>query len=255
MDRPTLSPKSLNPLAVIFLFFSFSELMLGYAVFNTMGTIQLALTVFVIAFPATCAAAFFYFLWHRPEHLYAPGDFANDTAYLQSMSEARKGREGLPNIENSIRKVVVSELTSERLIAEIQKAKAGDIGEIMGRAAGELSDRIKEQRFFTIKFDDFDQSIPPMTVPIDAYPTVKQLMDDVYFELSPRVRPHYYGIDWLMRNRDTGAVIKTRRILERVPPGRPAPDKRPLSAIGVGAGTVLHVFRPARENDNVPDAA
>jgi hypothetical protein len=236
---------------MIFVFFSFSELMLGYAVFNTVGWVQAALTTFVIAFPTVCAGAFFYFLWHRPEHLYAPRDFSTDTAYLQSMSEARKGREGLPNIEHSIRQVVLKELTSDRLAAELQKATTSDIPSILGRAAEELSNRIKTKQFFTITFEQFDESIPPMTVPIDAYPTIKQLMDDVYFVLSPRVRPHYYGIDWLMRDRDTGKIVKTRRLLNRTPPGLPAPDKRPLSAVGVEPGVVLQVFRPATADERL----
>jgi hypothetical protein len=66
---------ALNPLWIISIFLSFTETMLGYAVFNTQGGIQISLTIFVLAFPVFVATFFFIILWNRPGHLYAPTNY------------------------------------------------------------------------------------------------------------------------------------------------------------------------------------
>lgn len=81
---------SLTPLWIISMFFSFTEVMAGYAVFNTDGGIQVTLLIFVILFPILIASAFFMVLWYRPEHFYTPKDFDKDEGYLKSMVNSRK---------------------------------------------------------------------------------------------------------------------------------------------------------------------
>src|SRR4051794_33039024 len=49
----------LTPLSIIALFLTFSETVLGIAVTQTSGSIQVALTCFVTSFPVLVAAAFF----------------------------------------------------------------------------------------------------------------------------------------------------------------------------------------------------
>ncbi len=95
MSRLPEPPKVLNPLWIIFLFFSFTEIMLGFVVFNTTGGIQIALTVFVILFPLLVSIGFFFILWYRPEHLYAPKDFISDESFLKSVGGTRISRESL----------------------------------------------------------------------------------------------------------------------------------------------------------------
>lgn len=92
-----MSPEStnrvINPLWIISMFFSFTEIILGYAVFNTTGGIQIALTIFVLSFPVLVALSFFLILWFRPEHLYAPKDYYNDDSFLKSMSGSFRKRQ------------------------------------------------------------------------------------------------------------------------------------------------------------------
>jgi hypothetical protein len=236
------APKLLNPLAVIFMFFSFSEVMLGYAVFNTAGWVQVALTVFVIAFPLMTAAMFFYFLWHRPENLYAPRDFASDEGYLRNMLEARQGRVAIARTDEQIRELVTRELTSQKLIKQL--SAGSDVRSVLDDAASELVSKIRDAQFFTISFDAFDSTLGEMTVPVDGYRNVGELTNDIYYHLSPRVRPHYYGVDWVLKNATTGEIIQTRRMIEGIPVGRPAPDKRSLENIGVRPGSRLLVVKP-----------
>ncbi len=68
-------PKATTPLWVISLFVPLTEVMSGIAATQTSGSIQVALTAFVIAFPLLIAGAFFAFLWFRPHHLYAPSEY------------------------------------------------------------------------------------------------------------------------------------------------------------------------------------
>src|SRR5215217_8040488 len=102
MTKLPQPPRNINPLWIIFLFFSFTELVLGVVVFYTSGGIQIALTVFVIGFPLLVAIGFFTLLWSRPEHLYAPKDYGSDESFLKGMEGSRTSREGLLNLESVI---------------------------------------------------------------------------------------------------------------------------------------------------------
>src|ERR1044071_1190780 len=86
MEKTIYSRKFLNPLWIILLFCSLTELTLGYAVFNTAGSIQIALTCFVIGFPMLVAVFFFLIVWYRPSHLYSPRDYKNDKNFLDGIS-------------------------------------------------------------------------------------------------------------------------------------------------------------------------
>lgn len=242
--RASNSPKLINPLSIIFLFFSFTEVMLGYVVFKTAGGIQIALTTFVVIFPAAVATAFFVFLWSKPEHLYAPKDFTTDDAYLQNMAAARTRRDESMSIDRTIRDVVVDELTSDNLVEQLTDTPKVEIREVLRRAARELSARIQEQQSFTVTFGPFDPQLPDMTFPLQTYRTVSELTNDLYYVLSPRVRPYYYGVDWVLRNTESGELIRTKRMLVDAPPGKKLPDNRPLAAVGIRAGARLEVIRP-----------
>ena len=78
--------KFLNPLWIIVIFCSLTEITLGYAVFNTDGNIQLILTGFVVGFPLMIAIFFFLIVWFKPGHLYAPMDFKEDQSFLDGIS-------------------------------------------------------------------------------------------------------------------------------------------------------------------------
>lgn len=60
------SRRALTPLWVVSIFVSLTETVLGVGVIRTSGGIQVALTVFVIAFAVLVASGFFLILWFRP---------------------------------------------------------------------------------------------------------------------------------------------------------------------------------------------
>ena len=236
--------KILNPLAIIFLFFSFTEVMLGYAVFNTSGPIQVALTVFVIAFPTLAAGAFFFFLWHRPQHLYAPKDYGSDESYLKSMAEARQEREGLVRLEAEIEKVITAKLTSHELVARLEHSKGSEVRDVLRDAASDLSSSIREQQFFTVNFAPFEPALDVLTLPVDGFATFSDLTDEIWVKLRGKVRPYHYGVDWVLRDAATGRVFTNARMLAGGRPGRPYPDARTLPDVGIRPGMALEVMRP-----------
>ena len=83
MAQKQIKKTTHTPLRIISRFLSFVEIVLGYAVSNTYGGIQIALTIFLIAFSILIATMFFIMLWHKPLNLYAPSDFPNPNHYKE----------------------------------------------------------------------------------------------------------------------------------------------------------------------------
>jgi hypothetical protein len=73
-----------SPLTIIALFMGLTEIALGLvAVFSQIPLdLQKVLVRFMVVFPTLCAIGFFVILFFHPRHLYSPGDFRSDGAYL-----------------------------------------------------------------------------------------------------------------------------------------------------------------------------
>lgn len=76
-SRTAAGQKALTPLWIISIFVTFTESVLGIALTQASGGIQVSLTVFVITFPVLIAAAFFFTLWYRPFVFYSPKEYEN----------------------------------------------------------------------------------------------------------------------------------------------------------------------------------
>jgi hypothetical protein len=78
------SPSSITPLAsrvtplwIVAAFVTLTEVVLGYAVTQTQGGVQISLTVFVISYALLVFTAFFLVLWNRPYVFYPPSEYGN----------------------------------------------------------------------------------------------------------------------------------------------------------------------------------
>jgi hypothetical protein len=69
-------PSKVTPLWIVAAFVTLTEMVLGYAVTKVSGSIQVTLTIFVIAFAVFIAAAFFFTLWNRPYVFYPPSEYS-----------------------------------------------------------------------------------------------------------------------------------------------------------------------------------
>lgn len=70
-------PSKITPLWIIASFVSFTEVVLGIAVAQVSGGVQIALAAFVIVFPLLIAGAFFYTLWFRTGVFYPPSEYGD----------------------------------------------------------------------------------------------------------------------------------------------------------------------------------
>jgi len=84
--------KPQTPLRIIGLFIGLTEIIVGTVVTQTTGTVQMILTIFVIAFPLLIAAAFFALLWDRPQNLYPPSEYGGGTTAVSEFVEAMHRR-------------------------------------------------------------------------------------------------------------------------------------------------------------------
>lgn len=237
-------PKLLTPLGIIFIFVALSEAVLGIGISQTNSWIQIILAAFACIFPTGVATAFFYILFHRPENFYAPKDFAGDASYLESMKEVRSIRlqrysEAAISIQNTVEESVRSATMRPELSDPTKRNVV--VAEEVERITKELKDS-----FITIDCSNFVNDLDEITLPIAAYDTLNDLTDELFFVLQHQVRPFAYGYDWLLRNKETKDVILSRRVLENIPVGKPAPDLRPLLELGIVGGVHLEVILPAQ---------
>lgn len=98
--RTKLPPGKITPLWIVASFLSLTEIILGYALVHVVGSVQIALTVFVIGFPTLVAVAFFIILWSRPWVFYSPSEYGNvdPKRFLNALKES-------PAVANQIKLV------------------------------------------------------------------------------------------------------------------------------------------------------
>lgn len=239
-------PKVINPLWIISLFFSFTEIALGYVVFKTTGGIQVALTCFVIAFPILVAVAFFAVLWFRPEHLYAPKDFGSDESFLRSIADARKSRQGLLNLDAEIEQRISASLTSEKLLTRISSLEGNQLKEALKDAAVGISSEIREATSISISLTPIVPELSDLIFPVDAFANFSDLTDQLYFALEDYVKPYTYGTSWILRDKVSGKTFKNARMIAGIKPGKIVTDFRTLEEVGITAGMFLEVMKPQK---------
>lgn len=83
--------KAINPLLIISLFLSLTELAMLVAATQVSGPLQWVFGIFSVAFGSIVATVFFFLLWKRNQILYSPKDFADRNAieYVRAMHVSR----------------------------------------------------------------------------------------------------------------------------------------------------------------------
>jgi hypothetical protein len=247
MSKLPAPPNNLNPLWIIFLFFSFTELVLGVVVFKTSDAIQVALTIFVIGFPLLVAIGFFALLWSRPQHLYAPKDYGSDESFLKGMEGSRTSREGLLNMESIIQDKVNTLLTSDEIVKRLSTLKGEQLKDELKVTAANISNEIKETNFFTVSLQEISPSLKDLVLPVSGFADFNELTDEVYFAMDGAVEPFTYGTSWVLREKDTGKILRHARMITNVGAGKYVSDNRTLDEIGIKPGMTLDVI-PVSKN-------
>ncbi len=88
-----LGPR-ITPLWIVAAFVTMTETVLGYALTQVDGGVQIALTTFVISFALLVAGAFFVILWNRPYVFYPPSEYGDTDpkAFVDALRGAQPDR-------------------------------------------------------------------------------------------------------------------------------------------------------------------
>ncbi|WP_143264109.1 hypothetical protein [Amycolatopsis kentuckyensis] len=225
----TEAPKVAGPLWVISLFLGLSEIAVTVATTQASGWIQAMLAIFSVVFPAAVATVFFLILWHDNKVLYAPREFGANTSvaeYAEAMT--RNSRRSIDALES--------------VLAESLEAVNGKL-DALGATPTQRDEIVASVRsvarlsVVTIDLAAFDTR--PLEVLVNDHTSVKELLNAVFFAVSPRVRPYTYGKDWILRDGPTGRLLKDIGTAWAKSHLKAHDDERPLSEIGISGGDVL----------------
>lgn len=226
-----------NPLGIIALFivliYGFAALTLG---FNTKleAAERTPLVWFLVLFPVAVLILFGWLVSRHHEKLYAPSDFRSDEVFLRRVQTTQRHTAELradgEELKHRIREAV----------EELAKSNSGP-----EEVAERVAQTIEQATTFSVDASAFlGRAGAVFSYPIAAFETLGNLTDEIYFNLSPKVRPYEYGTAWVLRNKDTGDVIRTLRMLTGTAPGKPLNDPRSLREAGVQPGSTLVVEVP-----------
>jgi hypothetical protein len=250
--RRTLERKTITPLWIVASFVSLTEAVLGIAVIQTQGGIQIALTAFLITFPVLIAGLFFTILYLKPFVFYSPKEFGEQTS-VRDYVEAMQRQPVLDNkIYQNIQEAVRDTLMSKELIAELIGVIADGSGkqieqrveEILDTASEVAVEKIREVGFVTIDATallTFSGSI--WNEPYDPKMLVAGFLHGLYFSLSPVVSAYSYGEEWVLKDKETGKIFND---IGRLGTGT-SEDKRSLAEVGIRSGMILQVVRPSEQ--------
>jgi len=243
--------KVITPLWIVALFVSLTEVVLGVAMTQTQGGIQIALTVFVLAFPILIAGMFFTILWYKPYVFYPPKEFGNQTNVLDYV-RAMQGKLAFDSQMQNIQEAVRTTLMSETVISELTRvvsSKSNEeveekIEEILNSASNSAINKINKIGYITIS-----------TIPLlkdkgsiwresyDPNERVSSFTDILYFKMRPEIPPFAYGSRWVLKDKETGKVFTDL--------SSKYPNNQPLSEAGIHAGMTLLIVNPKNVKENV----
>jgi len=186
-------------------------------------------------------AVFFITLNFNTRALYAPSDYRDDKYFLESLRIASESANNMSNFSEDISKQIREFLTSPKLFEDL---KTSDLGNGLKKAAEKLSDEIRESSFFTVHLSPFVKNADSKTYPISLFHNFNGLTDALYFAMSGAVKPFTYGKEWVLRDKNSGSILKHARMVTDVGFGMPVDDKRTLKEMGIKPGTVLEVVIP-----------
>jgi hypothetical protein len=237
--------KAITPLWVVALFVSLTETVLGIAVTQTQGGIQIALTVFVLVFPILIAVLFFAILFYRPYVFYPPTEFGSQTNvrdYVEAMQRTPRPND---QVYQKIQEVVRATLVSESVISELTKVLSSEsnkqiedrIEGILYSASGSAVERIREVGFITINarsvLKGFQFAI--WHEHYDPNEGVPSFLTRLYSKMSLELHPYTYGKEWVLKDQQTDKTFFDMGTFYG------ESDKR-LADVGIHAGMTLQVI-------------
>jgi hypothetical protein len=232
-------PKALNPLWIISLFLTISEIAVGAAATQTQGWLQSVLVIFSVAFPTGIAATFFAILMRRPYVLYAPKDYSKSASvkdFVNALNSSR-GR-SIENMEAAIRSAMeetlpkildkkFSERDRELIVAEAIESARGDF----------------RHRFIRVSFSGIGAVLPTVEIPVDEETRVQEFLNEAWSFTQGVVPPFTYGIEWALFDPKTNRTYREMGSVWARSNQLGMSDTRRLFDTGVRAGDHLEAIR------------
>ena len=238
----------LTPLSIIAMFLSLSEAVAGITATQASGGLQIALGIFVIAFPSGVACAFFMVLWHRPYVFYPPREYGEKTSVKQYVEAMRhrstKEANVLDRLDDKIMQVLKSEDTMLALSElgrgskQSTSAGAGDAEEIFGGIAARAAQAIRDSFFIIEAGAEFRHRAGRYSIAYQPEDPVWRVGNEVYWLLEPMVAPFTLGSEWALEDAETGQ--RMRNFESEWSRGETVlNDMRQMQDVGVRPGMVL----------------
>jgi len=237
---------SRNPLGIIALFivliYGFASIVVG-ASDKLQTDERYLMIIFMTTFPILVLGVFGWLVSCHYEKLYAPKDYNNDESFLRGVVDKKNGRSNLRNLDAQIDAKVNSVLSAVKF--ENNADNEIKLKENLKKAAEQITSEIRKSSFITIDTRQFTQnSSDVIELPVSAFNTLGELMDEIYFLIEDFVEPFYYGHTWVIKDVASGSIIKNGRMITQTKPGMPVHDERSLSEVGIKAGSVLEIIKP-----------
>jgi len=242
--------RSLTPLWVISFFVSLTETVLSIGVIKTDGTIQLALTLFVIIFPIFIASVFFLILWNRPYVFYSPTEYGqqNVRQYVEAMQlRVINNNQLFSHIEDTIR----TKLSDSEIINKISniishndiKNDSDKIAQALTSVADKTLETIRRDNFITIDSRPLlGKNGKIWQIAYSQYSMVSDLLDMIWSFLDKYgIPPYTYGVLWALREKESGKIFKEMGRTWASSFGSVL-DFRNLSEVGISPGILLEVI-------------
>lgn len=230
--------KALNPLWIISLFLTVSELAAGTAATQTQGWLQAVLVLFSVAFPVGVASAFFAILVQRPYVLYAPKDYSKNPSVRDFVNALNTSRNrSVENMEASIRSAM-AEVIPKMLDAKIS-ALSKDL--IVAEAIESAREDFRH-RFVEISYSQMDHDVASVQVPVGEDTVVQEFLNEAWSFAPEWIPPYTYGDKWLLVDQGKNRSYRTMGALWARRNGKKS-DDRLLYSTGISAGDILHAVQ------------
>lgn len=116
-----------NPITLIAIFAGIAEIAMTVTLLKLPDEQMSTFIWFVMVFPILLVSAFFYVLLKKPESLYAPSDYKNDSAFLKSLGIEDEVSGINDKIDRLEQLVVVLKGYVEKLVEQVAPEKSGKI--------------------------------------------------------------------------------------------------------------------------------
>ncbi|MFJ6831415.1 hypothetical protein [Streptomyces sp. NPDC091209] len=230
-----------GPSGVIALLIGLGEVLVTTAAIVTSGWIQGMFSAFAIVFIAAIALGFFHILKSNPLILVPPDSYTQH-ATLNDLAEAMRKYSAYSKETLSQATRMSAENGARLAWSQASSGGLRELENLVDHAVKLTEDRVA-QSSVTV---DISQIVPGETagvfLPIEEETAVSTLLNQLYVQISPHVRPFTYGDAWILKDangerlRDMGSLWAREHM-------RTPFDPRPLSDFGVKAGARLAAIK------------